>query len=484
MISPVIYYSRQPFPPYQINYISENVTRIMGYEPDQLIGGVQTWEDHIHHDDRLMLSDEIDKVFRLGEASYQYRFLRSDGCYRWVQEDVILGRDQVGAITEISGYFRDVTDRRESFEALRKSEERYRSLAEAAHDFIFVLSRDDIVEYVNSFACKALGIKAEEVIGRPRSILFPENIFDSQLKSINNTLRSGQPCYFEGLAPFGSHEIWLGTWLVPLLNDRGECSSILGVSRDIDGRRQAEQGLRNALQKEKELNDLRSSFISRTTHEFLTPLSTILSSAELLEYYGHRWPEEKKVTHLHRIQDATKNMSQMLGDILTIERIETRKLECAPEKLDLVQLCGGLVDEIKSQGDGNHRVALLVPSENKLVRMDGKLVRQVISNLLANAMKYSKGGTKVTIELMWQADDAVISIQDKGIGIPEQDQKVLYEPFVRGSNVSGIPGTGLGLTIVKKSVELMGGEIHLKSELNVGTIFTVRLPVEQAYREE
>ena len=240
---------------------------------------------------------------------------------------MILEGDEKGNVTEIFGYFRDITDHWESFEALRKSEERYRSLAEAAHDFIFVLSRNDIVEYVNSYACKALGMTAEEIIGGPRSKLFPGDVSDTQLKSIQNTIISGRPCYFEDLAPFGNREIWLGTWLVPLKNDQDECVSILGVSRDINERRQAEQELKAALQQEKELNDLRSSFISRTSHEFLTPLSTILSSAELLEYYGHRWPAEKRTAHLHRIQDATKGMSQMLSDILTIERIENRKLE-------------------------------------------------------------------------------------------------------------------------------------------------------------
>ena len=484
MISPVVYYSRQPYPPYNLNYISENMTRIMGYEPCQLVSGKQKWGELIHPDDRLIMFDEMDNLFRQGSASYQFRFLREDGIYRWVQEDVILGRDQQGDITEIYGFFRDITDRWESFEALRKSEERYRSLAEAAHDFIFVLSRDDIVEYVNSYACTALNMTAEEVIGRPRSRLFPGKVSETQLKSIKNTIKSGQPCYFEDLAPFGSQEIWLGTWLVPLKNDQGECISILGVSRDIDERRQAEQELKAALQQEKELNDLRSSFISRTTHEFLTPLTAILSSAELLENYGGHWPEEKKIAHLHRIQDASKSMSQMLRDILTIERIETRKLECAPNQLDLVRLCRSLVDETRSMDNDKHRVSFVYPTENNPVRMDEKLVHQVVSNLLSNAIKYSGAGVEVTLELIWQDDFAIISVQDKGMGIPDQDQKVLYEPFLRGSNVSGISGTGLGLTIVKKSVELMGGTIDLISAVGTGTTFSVKLPVDQVYREE
>ena len=116
--------------------------------------------------------------------------------------------------------------------------------------------------------------------------------------------------------------------------------------------------------------------------------------------------------------------------------------------------------------------------------MDEKLVRQVVTNLLTNAIKYSKEGVEVTVILMWQDDYAVINVQDKGMGIPDKDQKVLYEPFLRGSNVSGIPGTGLGLTIVKKSVELMGGTIDLASEVGTGTTFTVKLPVDQVYREE
>jgi PAS domain S-box/PAS domain S-box len=484
MISPVVYYTRKAFPPYTLTYISENINRIWGYEPEQFLNGLKQWENRIHPDDRMMMFGETDCVFREGSASYQYRFRRYDGTYRWVQEDVILGRDELGNISEIIGYFRDISDRREDFEALRNSEERYRLLAEAAHDYIYVLSKDDIVEYVNSYTCNALGMTPEGIIGRPRSKLFPAGVSDVQLRGINTTIKTGQPHYFEGLTPFGSQEIWLGTWLVPLKNDQGKCISILGVSRDISERKQAEQELKTALQQEKELNELRSSFISRTTHEFLTPLSTILSSAELLEYYSHQWPEEKRNAHLHRIQDATKSMSQMLSDILAIERIETRKLECAPDQMDLVHLCGNLVNETRSLDDGKHRVSFVYPTENKSVKMDEKLVRQVVSNLLSNAIKYSTDGVAVTVELNWQDDDAVICVRDKGLGIPEKDQKMLYEPFLRGSNVSGIPGTGLGLTIVKKSIELMGGKIDLISKEGSGTTFTVRLPIDQAARED
>jgi len=116
--------------------------------------------------------------------------------------------------------------------------------------------------------------------------------------------------------------------------------------------------------------------------------------------------------------------------------------------------------------------------------MDEKLVKQVVNNLLSNAIKYSADGLAVTVDIMWQDDYAVIRVKDDGMGILEKDQKTLYEPFLRGSNVSGIPGTGLGLTIVKKSVELMGGTIDLISEEGMGTTFTVRLPIDQAGSKE
>jgi signal transduction histidine kinase len=152
--------------------------------------------------------------------------------------------------------------------------------------------------------------------------------------------------------------------------------------------------------------------------------------------------------------------------------------------MDLVRVCGSLVDETRSLDDGKHRISFVYPTENKPVKMDEKLVRQVVSNLLSNAIKYSIDGLAVTVELKWQDEYAVIRVQDKGMGIPEKDQKMLYEPFLRGSNVSGVPGTGLGLTIVKKSIELMGGTIDLISEEGTGTTFTVKLPIDQADREE
>lgn len=252
------------------------------------------------------------------------------------------------------------------------------------------------------------------------------------------------------------------------------------LAHDITERKQAEADIRHTLEKEKELGELKSRFVSMTSHEFRTPLATILSSSELLEHYGHKWSEEKKLVHLQRIQVAVKHMTGLLNDVLLIGKAEAGRLEFEPTPLDLVQFCRDLVEEI--QLGANHLKngcpSLLAFSTQGLCPacMDEKLLRHILSNLLSNAIKYSPQGGTVYLDLVYNQTEAVFHVQDEGIGIPPADQAQLFNSFHRASNVGTISGTGLGLAIVKKSVELHGGQITVRSEVGVGTTFTVTLP--------
>ncbi len=285
-------------------------------------------------------------------------------------------------------------------------------------------------------------------------------------------------------------------------------------------RKQAEGEIRKALTREKELTELKSRFISMTSHEFRTPLTTIQSSAELLEHYSHKWTDERKLTHLHRIQGAVIHMTKLLNDVLILGKAEAGKLEFNPAPLDLENYCRNLVEELQLNDSNKHIItftcsqrpedfrewesgkvgevsvnpessqspphlltkAPVTPSPERsgsppLPCMDEKLLRQILENLLSNAIKYSPSGGNVELTLSDFSNQAVFQIRDHGIGIPAEDQQQLFETFHRATNVGTIAGTGLGLAIVKRCVDIHQGQITVESEVGVGTTFTVTLPI-------
>ena len=246
--------------------------------------------------------------------------------------------------------------------------------------------------------------------------------------------------------------------------------------RDITEHKRVEAEIRRNLEKEKELSELKSRFVTMTSHEFRTPLTTILSSAQLLESYGYKWPEEKKLVHLQRIQTSVNHMTNLLNDVLLIGKAEAGKLECKLVLLDLAQFCHTLVEEMQISCN-THTIGFRIQNLCTEAYMDEKLLRQILGNLLSNAIKYSPQGSTVHFDLICQQEEAIFHIQDEGIGIPAADQAQLFNSFHRASNVGTISGTGLGLAIVKKSVELLAGTIVVNSEVGVGTTFTVTIPL-------
>lgn len=257
------------------------------------------------------------------------------------------------------------------------------------------------------------------------------------------------------------------------------------IGRDITEQKRAEAEIEKALAKEKELNDLKSRFISMTSHEFRNPLSSILMSVELLENFGDRWTEEKKSKHLKRIKQSTDTMTRLLEDILTIGRAEAGKLEVKPIKLNLEEFCRELVEEFQLTAGQKYQIQWQCSADLDSIPMDEKLLRHIFSNLLSNAIKYSPDGGIIDFTAMrisstgtnGEIEKVKFTVRDRGIGIPYQDRSRLFEHFHRAKNVKDISGTGLGLSIVKKAVDLYEGIIGFTSEIGVGTTFYVILPL-------
>ncbi|HEY9646143.1 MAG TPA: HAMP domain-containing sensor histidine kinase [Chroococcidiopsis sp.] len=244
--------------------------------------------------------------------------------------------------------------------------------------------------------------------------------------------------------------------------------------------KQTEYEIRLALQQERELNELKSRFVSMVSHELRTPLTVLRTSLELLERYGHLASEERKQQYFQRSRVAIETMTQLLEDVLTIGKAEAGKLDFQPDLIDLDRFCRGIVDEMQLGLGANHAIAFRYSADCGLLYFDPGLLRSILTNLLSNAVKYSPGGGIIDFCISCSEDQIIFEITDRGIGIPRDDQAMLFEMFHRARNVSTIRGTGLGLAIVKEAVAQHSGKVTFTSQEGVGTTFIVRLPLKSS----
>ncbi len=238
---------------------------------------------------------------------------------------------------------------------------------------------------------------------------------------------------------------------------------------------QTKNDLKQALEKEKELNELKSRFVSMASHEFRTPLATIMSSLSLVKSYGDRNDKEKQNNHINKIKASIHNLTDILNDFLSVSKLEEGKVEKVSEEFDIIEYINGIISEMKP---------LTKPGQNfdythkggTTVYLDKKFLMNIFFNLISNAIKFSPEDKSICITTDVTPASIKISVEDKGIGISKEDQEHLFERFFRGNNATHIQGTGLGLNIVANYVQLMNGTIGFESTENIGTKFNITIP--------
>jgi signal transduction histidine kinase len=248
-------------------------------------------------------------------------------------------------------------------------------------------------------------------------------------------------------------------------------------SEIINQLRESEERTRQALAKEQELNELKSNFVAMVSHEFRTPMTTIQTSIDILEYNSDKLTDERKTKYFDRIQNAINQMLQLLDEVLFLSKTEAAKLEYKPAPLNLENFCSELIDIFQLSAGNQYNILFRSQGEHTLAQMDEELLNCIFTNLLSNAIKYSPQNSTIWFDLICKDGLATFQVKDQGMGIPLKDQAHLFQTFYRASNVGVIQGTGLGLSIVKKCVDLHGGHIQLESAQDVGTTVIVTLPL-------
>ena len=412
---------------------------------------------------------------------------------------------------------------------------RLQAIIETAIDGIITIDENGVIDSVNPAAARLFGYEPHELVGNNVKILMPSPHRQQHDSYIERYVDTGEARIIgigrevPGMRKDGStfpirlavSEVFLGnrrmfTGIIHDLSDvkkaeekirklneeleekvierTEELASVVNkllntnkkLQYEIQERKSAENALREstkeiqkALEKEKELSELKSRFVSMASHEFRTPLSTILSSISLLSRYTESSQQEKRNKHITRIKSAVRNLNGILNDFLSLSKLEEGKIENNPLEFDIRELCPEVIDEMQGMLKDGQSIMHEGLEEDILVKWDKRLVKNILFNLLSNAIKYSDEGKEIFLKERLEGDYVLFDIIDQGIGIPEADQAYLFTRFFRAANAMNIQGTGLGLNIVKRYIDLVGGSITFESQLNEGTTFTVCLPLHQ-----
>ncbi|MCH7412035.1 PAS domain S-box protein [Belliella sp. R4-6] len=383
----------------------------------------------------------------------------------------------------ISGYanlIKSIRIHKQKQEAERlriESDEMYRLLSENTGDIIALHALDLKFEYISPSIHKVLGYTPEECVGKaPEEVFGLSSINTPNLKIVNNfsTVINHQH-------KITGKVVALETIITPLTDDNGMVYSYMATSRDVTEREAVLTELKESLSREQELNQLKSRFISMTSHEFRTPLATIMSSTEILEILLSDLKEDhlesKTKVHLERINNQIQRLTRVIADLLVLEKNAQDKIVISKEQVSINHFLRNTVDHYFP--DSIKKIKLNLPNEDRIINLDPSILSHVINNLIDNAIKYSFNASRnPEISLNLSEKTYQIIVKDYGLGIPIDDQKYIFGSFFRAKNVNTIKGTGLGLNIVKEFIEKLGGDIHFESVENEGAKFIITLPYE------
>lgn len=453
---------------------------LFGIEPTTTGASFETWKSAVHPDDRETALEELNQALQQhARLLNEYRVVRPDGAVRWISAVGQASYDAHGQPVRMAGICIDITARKQMEEALQQTEERTRTVLQASSIGTFEVDLVTGGGKWNSVEFELLGLRPGEVPETPESFfryIHPDDVAAVRAQW-ENALHQGE---FESefrVVRADGRECWLagkGRFARDRAGDRPV--RFLGVNYDITARKRLESETTRLLERERQVSEMKTRFISVTSHEFRTPMTTIMGSVELLANHLERLTPEKRAQIFERVNSSLQRMTTMLDDVLTLNRMDAHRTEVRLIPVNLGTFLPNLVHEIITGDHDAHRFELRLPDGTIPLVTDQNLLHHIVSNLLSNAVRYSPAGTTITVHVTSDAWRVHLAVEDQGIGIPPADRVRIFEPFERGSNVGHIKGNGLGLNIVKRLTDLLGGSITLRPLPGGGTRFTLVLP--------
>ncbi|MBK8024327.1 MAG: PAS domain S-box protein [Chloroflexi bacterium] len=461
-------------------YATPSLKATTGLGPEEVIG--KPIFEFIHPDDVPKVMTAYATLTQdLAIHTVSYRFRCKEGHYIWLETKSHLLRDPVTQeAREVIAVSRDVSERKANEATFQAMSQRLELATRTGGVGIYEWdARYDIMTW-DSQMYTLYGLRTEEHFARPKEV-YAKAIHPDDRERIDAEVAaalhgSGQiDSEFRIVHPNGELRHIKVSALV-LRDGTGNPTRVIGINWDITKVKQAEANLRQALEKEKELGELKSRFVSMASHEFRNPLASILANTDALSLYRSKMDNDQIETRLERIRRQVLNMRDLMEDVLQLGRMQTGAAEYRPAPGDLRALCAEIIEEFEVQAQHQGRIVYECTSSTMVARFDSRLLRQAISNLISNALKYSPDDKPVHVRLAQKNATLELTVEDQGIGIPEEDLKHLFEAFYRARNVGAVSGTGLGLNIARQAIELHGGTITASSKVDMGTIFVVSLP--------
>jgi PAS domain S-box-containing protein len=445
-------------------------TRLLGYTREELFA--VPFIEFIHPDDRESTRSEIEKLSKgLPIHSFENRYRAKDGGYCWLLWTSTCD-PETGTIYAVA---HDITQRKRLEQLQQDSREEVTRLLESVTDAFYALDLDWRFTYLNREAENLLGRTREQLLGKNVWREFPEAVkgkFYSEYHAAleENTTRS----FTEFYPPL---DTWFEVRVYPSPAGLSVYFRNINERIQMEETRKSEAELRANWEREKELSELKSRFISMVSHEFRTPLAVILSSAEMLKRYWERLELEKQHEYLDRIRAHVQHLKDLVSKVLDISSGDSIEMNYKPIPVDLQQFIEETTAELGFVVRETNRFVFTSDGVCETVRVDPALLRLAINNLVLNAARYSPYGSQIDVLLRCLPGLIQIQVSDQGIGIPPEEQKYLFNPFFRATNVGSVAGTGLGLAVVYHAVRAHGGTILVESEVGVGTTFKIVIPI-------
>jgi len=461
-------------------FLNQAWEKLTGYSISESLG--RSGATFVATDDENIIPAVRDRMLQDGvnNVSQEFRYQKKNGGTVWVY---MVGNKVFNKNGEHIGYNGTITNiqsRREAELRLIESESKYRLISENMTDLVTQHDFEGRITFVSSSLEEWLGYCPLNLPSNdPYYYFHPDDIDHIRTNAIEK-LRAGEKSIIINyrLRHAKGHYVWVESLTKYVYDTNSRMIAIQVSTRDITERKKAEEDIQNALEKEKELRDLKSRFIVMASHEFRTPLATIQSSLDLLQHYiGQDAEAENNKTskHFNRIRNEIKKVTDLMNDILVLGKLEGGNKRLKLEKTDLIELIGTLIEDSFSQGKDPRIPEFSYSGSPKFVLVDQQLLRHALSNLISNALKFSQGKAAPQLKLNFLIDKVQLGITDFGIGIPRNEKNRIFESFYRGSNTTEYQGTGLGLVIAKEFVEMHDGKIWMTSVPAKKTVFTIEL---------